>query len=142
MNSRFLYRRYEENVLISALPPDKKIRASVMYSVLCKIEQLTFAPYYFGILSIFFLVVLPLFGIQFSNDDTNRILGVIISILLYFVGVFILKKLYFNSRRQQNLDKLERMLAINDGYRHTLDTLRKIDPYLFSRIGKILAKNT
>lgn len=129
---------------IEDLPVEKKGRARELYVIIDKIEWLTIAPLYFGMLAV------PLFPFpwMFMADNLPgeagmiRFYGFVSAAFLYAVGVFALKMLVCNPRRNGVVEKLQTVLLSNHNYQDTLETLKQLDPDMAKNIKKCLMRVT
>lgn len=129
---------------IEQLPADEKERARKLYVILDRIEWLTTAPLYLGMFAILALPFLAAFmdGKLPGGKGTMLLYGFGGAAFCYVVGVFALKKLAFNPRRNGLVEQLRKMLLSNHNYRNTLETLKQFDPDLARHIKKCIAQVT
>ena len=125
-------------------PREERERAERLYWILDRIEFHTIIPLFMGFLAVPVGVLLALIfiiksGMTLPQDETLLLLcAFVCAALSYILGVFFLKVLFCNRRRELKIRELEDALALDATLYRTLEILKQLDPAMARNIRRHL----
>ena len=140
--SGFALRKLAVLKRIEALGSPERERAEALYPVLDRIEYSCFAPFRMAVL---FIPLSVLFALPFLkevgpqvSEDRLWLCGFLWAALWYIVGMWLLKVLFFNKRRDSAVEMLNKSLMFDPTLHETLELLKELDPDMARNIRKYL----